>query len=165
MRHCCLSCALVHAFRQQVALWDQKFSTWRWVIKKKRERETAGEKELSPRLCLLLSGTDTMKLSHVQMEASQAANRSLRDDGKERLENVFFFSFFVPKMLAFNCEIRVSFVLTRECIAGERLSYCSGDFGQESSNSGSPSTQQGFFLPLFTLLCSRRCCNDPNEHI
>lgn len=95
-----------------------------------------------------------MKLSHVQMEASQAANRSLRDDGKERLENVFFFSFFVPKMLAFNCEIRVSFVLTRECVAGERLSYCSGDFGQESSNSGSPSTQQGFFFSVFFCLSS-----------
>lgn len=57
----------------------------------------------------------------------------------------FSSSFFVPKILAFNCEICVSFVLTRECVAGERLSYCSGDFGRESSNSGSPSTLQGFF--------------------
>lgn len=121
MRRCCLSRALVHAFRQQVALWDQKFIPFRWVMKKKeRERETAGERELSPRLCLLLSGTDTMKLSHVQMEASQAANRSLRDDGIG--EWVFFFFLFLsPRCL----RLTVKFVVLLFCLwSALQVSVC-----------------------------------------
>lgn len=146
MRLCCLSCALVHAFRQQVALWDQKFSTWRWVIKKKkRERDSGREGALASSVLIAVR--------HRHNETQPCTNGGLAG-GKQVFEGwregeigeCVFFSFFVPKMLAFNCEIRVSFVLTRECVAGERLSYCSGDFGQESSNSGSPSTQQGFFF-------------------